>query len=258
MNKRRSMRNRTTLSQCEQQGSPPYMMKLRSGMDIVLIAAPIFLFSYGIPPLIGAGPDLSAMLIHLGYLLMMIVGWGVLRMRGSGWRDIAFPRPESWPRTLLAAVATAIGLVILILAVQFVFLNLPWIEIPPVDDSRFDSLAGNLPMLLVLIVLTWTTNAFGEEMFFRAVLINKLGDIFGHSRLGWTLAGMGGAIAFGLVHFQEGPLGIAYTTVMALVLGWIYLRTDCRSLWVPVIAHGLGNTFRFLIVFLGAGSIFLS
>jgi membrane protease YdiL (CAAX protease family) len=197
------------------------------------------------------------MLIHLGYLLMMVVGWRVLKARGSGWREIAFARPPSWRHTLLYAAATAIALLFLIVTVQYVFLNLPGVEIAPVDDSRFQPLAGNTSMLLVLIVLTWTTNAFGEEMLFRAVLINKLGDIAGHTRLGWTLAVIGSSLVFGLTHFHEGPLGIVYTTLGALVLGWVYLRTG-RNLWVTVLAHGFVNTLRFILVFLGAGSIYLS
>ena len=251
------MINRVNLPVREQEGASLCVKKLGSLLDILIVCAPICILAYA-SPLLGTGPNLSALLIHLGYLLMMIVGWRVLKMRGSGWREIAFSRPESWPRTLFFAAAIAIALLFLILAVQFVFLNLPGFEIAPVDDSRFEPLAGNLPMLLTLVILTWTTNAFGEEMFFRAILINKLGDIFGHTRLGWTLAVMGSSIAFGLIHIHEGPLGIVYTTLGALVLGWAYLRTCRRNLWVTVIAHGSINTLRFILVFLGAGSIFLS
>jgi membrane protease YdiL (CAAX protease family) len=257
VHRRPSVINTGNLPVREHRGAPLYVKKLGSLLDILIIYAPVGILAYG-GPLLGTGPNLSAMLIHLGYLLMMIVGWRVLKMRGSGWCEIAFARPESWPRTLFFAAAIAIALLFLILAVQFVFLNLPGSEIAPVDDSRFEPLAGNLPMLLALVVLTWTTNAFGEEMFFRAILINKLGEILGHTKLGWTLAVMGSSVAFGLIHFHEGPLGIVYTTLGALVLGWAYLRTGRRNLWVAVIAHGSVNTLRFILVFLGAGSIFLS
>jgi membrane protease YdiL (CAAX protease family) len=240
-----------------EQGTAVYTKKLRSLLDILIIYAPILTLAYG-SILLVADPNLRALLIHLGYLLMMIVGWRVLKMRGSGWREIAFARPESWRRTLLFAVATAFALLILIPAIQFVFLNLPGVEIAPVDDSRFEPLVGNLPMLLILIVFTWTTIAFGEEMFFRAILINKLGDIFGHTKLGWALAVIGSSVAFSLAHFQEGPLGIVYTFVAALVFGWVYFRTQCRNLWVTVIAHGCVDTLRFILVFSGIGSIFLS
>jgi membrane protease YdiL (CAAX protease family) len=257
VHRRPSVINTDDLSVRGQKGGPLAVKQLGGLLDILIIYAPVGILAYG-SSLLGTGPNLSAMLIHLGYLLMMVVGWRVLKLRGSGWREIAFARPESWPRTLFFAAAMAIALLFLILAVQFVFLNLPGIEIAPVDDSRFEPLAGNLPMLLTLVVLTWTTNAFGEEMFFRAILINKLGEILGHTKLGWTLAVLGSSIAFGLSHFHEGPLGIVYTTLGALVLGWAYFRTGRRNLWVTVIAHGAVNTLRFILVFLGAGSIFLS
>jgi membrane protease YdiL (CAAX protease family) len=257
VHRRPSVINTDNLPVREQKGALPTMKKLGGLLDILIIYAPVGILAYA-GSLLGTGPNLSAMLIHLGYLLMMVVGWRVLKMRGSGWGEIAFGRPESWPRTLFFSAVTAIALLLLILAVQFVFLNLPGIEIPPVDDSRFEPLAGNLPMLLTLVVLTWTTNAFGEEMFFRAILINKLGEILGHTKLGWTLAVMVSSVAFGLSHFHEGVLGIVYTTLGALVLGWAYFRTGRRNLWVTVIAHGSVNTLRFILVFLGAGSIFLS
>jgi membrane protease YdiL (CAAX protease family) len=37
---------------------------------------------------------------------------------------------------------------------------------------------------------------------------------------------------------------------MGLLLGVIYLRTG-RNLAVPIIAHGIGDTIDFLLVFLG-------
>ena len=53
-------------------------------------------------------------------------------------------------------------------------LNLPGAEVQPIDQSRFSLLNGNLVLFLLFVVAAWTTIAFGEEMFYRAFLINRV------------------------------------------------------------------------------------
>jgi membrane protease YdiL (CAAX protease family) len=118
------------------------------------------------------------------------------------------------------------------------------------DISRFNPLEGNLPLLITSVVLAWTAVAFGEEMMYRAFLINQLGILFQSKKLRWTLSLVISSIFFGLVHFYEGPLGILLTGLTGLLFGLIYMRSG-RNLWVAIIAHGLVNTLTFLLIFFG-------
>jgi len=88
-------------------------------------------------------------------------------------------------------------------------------------------------------------------MFYRAFLITQLGDVFPGSKIGTMLVLVVSSLIFGLVHWVEGPLGVANTFFIGLILGAIYLRSG-RNLWVTIIAHGLANSIRFFFLFLGA------
>jgi hypothetical protein len=108
-----------------------------------------------------------------------------------------------------------------------------------------------VPFLLLMLTLAWTIIAFGEEMIYRAYIINRLGDVFGYEKVGLVLAVITSGVIFGLAHFAEGPVGLLTNGAFGLLFGWIYLKSG-RNLWITIIAHGLLNTLRFVLVFAGA------
>jgi membrane protease YdiL (CAAX protease family) len=226
------------------------LKRVRILLEILVAFLPILVLG-GLGTSLGTDTFLGGMIVTLGYALSILVATFVLKSRGSSWQDIGLARPGSWPRTVLLSIGALAALFIMTIALQIVALNLPWIEVPPVDQSRFNPLDGNLVVFLLLVVLAWTTIAFGEEMFYRAFLITQLGDVFQKSKLGTALALIASSIIFGFAHVVEGPLGVANTFFMGLIFGAIYLRTG-RNLWVTIIAHGLANTIRFYMLFIGA------
>ena len=228
----------------------PYKSKSVILLEILAAFLPLLVLG-GIGTWLGTDTFLGGMVVTLGYALSILVATFVLKSRGSSWQHIGLARPGSWPRTVLLGIGALAALFIMTIALQIVTLNLPWIEVPPIDQSRFNPLEGNLVVFLLFAVLAWTTIAFGEEMFYRAFLITQLGDVFQKSKLGTALALIASSIIFGFVHFVEGPLGVANTFFMGLIFGAIYLRTG-RNLWVTIIAHGLANTIRFYFLFIGA------
>jgi hypothetical protein len=116
------------------------------------------------------------------------------------------------------------------------------------DQSRFNPIEGNLPLFVLMVVLAWTTIAFGEELFYRAFLITRMIDLTKIGR--WFSILIAGAI-FGVVHFAEGPVGILANASFGILFGWIYVRSS-RNLWITIIGHGLINTLRFTLLFIGA------
>lgn len=196
---------------------------------------------------LGADTVPGVVLINLGYVLAVAVAWMVLRRQGVTWRAIGLARPSSLVRTVLLGAGALIAAFIAINLVQTVAVSLPG-EIAEPDISRFNVLEGNLPLLLILIVAAWTTIAFGEELMFRAFLITGLAEIFRGTKAPWALAAVGSSVVFGLAHYGEGPLGLATNGAFGLVLASAYLMSG-RNLWVTIIAHGLANTLRFVVVF---------
>jgi len=240
--------------------TPPHNETPRSGwiapvLDILTVLIPLAVIAFAGVILGGSasgGASLfGSLTINLAYLVAIVIGGWVLRRRGSGWTKIGLGRPDSWGKTILMALGTMAAGAVVVLGVQFIALNLPGAEVAPVDLTRFNPLAGNVPMLLYGVFAAWTTIAFGEEMFYRAFLITKLQEVFASSKFATALAVAGSTVLFGAAHFAEGPLGFFVNGSFGLVQALVYLRTG-KNLWVTVIAHALLNTLRFILIFYGA------
>jgi CAAX protease family protein len=224
-------------------------------LDILTVLIPLLVIAFagvflGGSASGGASP-LGALTINFAYLAAILIGGWVLRRRGSGWTEIGLGRPDSWWKTILMALGTMVAAAIVVIGVQIVALNLPGAEIAPVDETRFTPLVGNVSMLIYGVLAAWTTIAFGEEMFFRALLITKLQEVFASSKFATALAVAVSTVLFGAAHFAEGPLGLFSNGAFGLLQALIYLRTK-KNLWVTVIAHAILNTVRFILIFYGA------
>jgi membrane protease YdiL (CAAX protease family) len=200
---------------------------------------------------LGDGTAPGAILINIGYAFSVLTATVVLKQRDSGWRKIGLGRPASWLKAMLLAIGTVVIYIIvanILLPVLLQLLPLP--AFAQADQSNFASLYNNLPMLLGYVAAAWTIIPFGEEMLFRAFVIDSLALFFQNSKAQWALALIGSSILFGLAHFSWGLPGVIQTTVMGLVLGAIFLKTG-RNLWVTIIAHGILNTMVFTLIYSG-------
>ncbi|UCF28110.1 MAG: CPBP family intramembrane metalloprotease [Chloroflexota bacterium] len=218
-------------------------------LEILVAFLPLIILGI-VGTILGGATLIGGATIYFGYLFSILVASVAMKRNGTGWREIGMARPKSWPRTVLLGFGTAAAALLMILVLTTIATNLPGTEVAEADISRFNPLEGNLPLLIISVVLAWTAVAFGEEMIYRAFLINQLGTLFQSKRLRWTLSLIFSSIFFGLVHFYQGPLGIVLTGLTGLLFGLIYLKSN-RNLWAIIIAHGLIDTFTFVLVFLG-------
>jgi membrane protease YdiL (CAAX protease family) len=184
----------------------------------------------------------------LPVVLFFFVGWGSLRLRHLGWRDVGLRQPQKWLLTVLLALVIGIGY-------QFldIFIIGPLLERltgQAVDLSQFNGLQGSLPALIISLILTWTEAAFIEEMFFRGYFFNRLTDLFGNRRVGILLALLVSSLAFSLAHGYQGITGILDTFLGGLLLGLLYLYAR-RNLWLPILTHGVIDTLAFLLIYAG-------
>jgi membrane protease YdiL (CAAX protease family) len=125
-----------------------------------------------------------------------------------------------------------------------------WLGVEP-NLSDFQMLKGNISMLLLFILLSWTVAAFGEEICFRGYLMNRLASLFGNTGNAWILSLLLSSVLFGWGHTEQGPTGWIQEGLSGLYLGVLFLRTG-KNLTVPVISHGVSNTLAFLLIYLGA------
>jgi membrane protease YdiL (CAAX protease family) len=248
-NRRFSMIDKAALSLHER--SDVHAMKRVGRLAGILAVLVPFVLVAGIGEWLGGDTALGPIAVNLAYVLSILIASLVLKARGSGWREIGLARPDSWPRTLLIGIGLTVGVILVGIALRGIAQKLPGSAIRPSDQSQYNPLHGNLHLLLTMLVLSWTTIAFGEEMLFRAFLTNSLAGLFQGAKARWALALIGSSVAFGLVHYDWGLAGMVETTIMGLLLGFAYLRSG-RNLWITIVAHGLLNTLKFVLVFSGA------
>ena len=176
------------------------------------------------------------------------MGWLSLWVRKIGWRRIGLTRYRSWKITL----GMGLGAGLLLQGFEL-FVSQPllvrWLGKQP-DLEVFRALTGNLKLTLIFLALTWTLAAFGEEMVYRGYLMNRVADLLNRTRRAWIVSLFAVHIGFGLAHAYQGLTGIIDEGLMGLLLGLIYLRTG-RNLAVPIIAHGIGDSIDFVLIFFG-------
>jgi len=243
------MLNKDSLSVLNWTGARDENKRVGILLDILIVFAPLLILG-GLGEWLGDGTVPGALFINLAYILSVGVATLVLKSRGRGWRDIGLARPASWPKTILLGFAVAVSALLASVIFQVLVQAIPGVELAPRDQSSFDAIGGNLPLLILYLSAAWTIITFGEEMIYRAFLTNGLASFFPGRRGQWALALIGSSIIFGLVHFSWGLAGVLETTVMGLVLGSAYLLSG-RNLWVTIIAHGLANTLGFVLIFAG-------
>jgi len=181
-------------------------------------------------------------------LFLFVLGMASMRLRGVRWRDVGLGAQANWFRTL----AMGVGGGILIASFNLFVTQqvVAWISGNQPDLSDFASLTGNLQLLLTLLSLSWLVAAFGEEMVYRGYLINRVADLVGRDRRGWIATTLLVSVVFGVAHASQGTSGMIVEGFSGLWLALFYLGSR-RNLWIPIIVHGVSNTFDFTLIYFG-------
>lgn len=206
-------------------------------------------------PLAGKNPLARQAVVMVANALMFVMIWLGLRLRGQEFRHFGLSfRLASW-RTLLRTVL--LSLVVFVAAVAafimgaIVMANI--VGMPKgADMGGYNYLRGNLPMLALALLAVYVNASFGEEVIYRAFLINRLAELGSGGKVAWRLAVVISSIVFGLIHFHWGVAGMVQTACMGLALGVSYV-TLRRNLWVTILAHGYMDTILMVQMYLGAG-----
>jgi uncharacterized protein len=179
---------------------------------------------------------------------LFFLGWVSLRLRGMRWRDVGFARPRSWGKAILTGVAVGVAME----AVEL-FITQPllarWLGKMP-DLSDFAGMVGNLKVFLIYLVLVWTLGALGEEIDYRGYLMNRVAGLFRETKAAWIVSLIVISVVFGCAHLDQGATGMIENVWNGLLLGALYLACG-RNLAAPVVAHAVGDTLDFVLIYLG-------
>jgi CAAX protease family protein len=179
---------------------------------------------------------------------LLAVAWASLRLRGLRWRDVGLCLPARWPR--LVAVGVGWGVAMWLLEFYVTMPVLDRLLGYGTDLSTFDEVAGNAGVLAIYLSASWLLAAFGEEMVWRGYALPRLAELIGGGTRGWVLALVVVNAAFGLAHLYQGWNGVIQAAVGGALLGVLYLASG-RNLVAPIVAHGLGNSLDFILMYLG-------
>lgn len=176
----------------------------------------------------------------IGKVLLVVVGCGLVWLRGQRLADIGLRGPESWTRTLLVGIGLA--------AVVFVAMYISERAGFRRDLSKFKDVQGNLEVTIYGVLYAFIGAGFYEEFTFRGFLMQGLAMIFGGSRAAWILACVVQGALFGLAHAYQNPLGVAITGTLGVLMGLLVLASG-RNLWPVIIGHGLFDASRFVLFY---------
>lgn len=212
--------------------------------DLLIIFIPIWIL------LLARDSFENELFAALGRVAMIGLTIWLIRWRGGGFAKMGVMRPTK----IIKTISLGFGLMVLGIIIggtaQELLLSLPGMTFAESDLSRFADLEGNIPLLIFWLVNIWTTIAIGEELIWRAFLMDRLESIFGDGRIQDVLVVLISAAMFGLAHFYQGTIGIVVTGLLGLVYVLAY-RLLKRNLWVVIIAHGLTDTLSIIFIYLG-------
>jgi membrane protease YdiL (CAAX protease family) len=206
----------------------------------------------GLHSLVGDDPFASQALVWVANVLMLVLIWLGLRLRGRSLSDFGLSfhagGPRSWIRAVALSVLVFVGAVAAFVVGAIVAANL--VGIPEEADlTGYNYMQGNLPLLLLALGGAYVVSSFGEEVVYRGFLIHRLVELSpGTSK--WGLAVLLSGLLFGLAHYAWGPVGVIQTTFMGVALGAAYLKSG-KNLWIMVLAHAYMDTILFVQMYLG-------
>ena len=178
-------------------------------------------------------------------VLVLLAGMSLaVRRRGPG--SLGFHRPEHAWRLVGQMLAFAVVWSLLNIALLIPLTN--HLSGQRQDVSAFADLRGNPGLLVAYLLLAWVLAAFCEETAFRGYLTTRLRDVVGGGRAGLVVAVTVSSVLFGLLHTEQGLVGVVISGLTGAVLA--ALRFRFRTLWAPILAHGFDDTLGFTWFFL--------
>jgi hypothetical protein len=221
--------------------------------EICLVALVAFLTVAGGWRLVGDAPLARQAVVWIANVLMLGLIWLGLRLRGQTLEHFGLSFRTGGPRAAMRTILQAMVVLVISLA-AFVAGSVLMARWAPsgaaADMSGYSYLQGNLPMLILALAAVYVVSSFGEEVVYRGFLMNRVAEITGGRSAAWTTAVVVSSIAFGLVHFSWGIVGVVQTTLMGLALAVSYLVVK-RNLWVLVLAHAFIDSLLLIQLYMG-------
>jgi len=222
--------------------------------EILVLFISVFVFIKLISPLVGNNPILKQAVVWTANILMLIFVWIGLKLRGESWKDFGLDfKSVSWREGMKMFL---LSIFVFVLAVAgFIIGSIVMANISGIPEnanmSGYDYLKDDIGMLLLTLGGVYIVSSFGEEVIYRAFLINRISELGQNTKKATVVAIVLSSIIFGLVHYDWGPMGIVQTGFMGLALAICYIKFKKR-LWILVLAHAYMDTILMIQMYLAS------
>jgi membrane protease YdiL (CAAX protease family) len=194
----------------------------------------------------------NQMVIWFANIFMLAIVFTGIKLRGEGLSHFGFSfKKISWKsgfktfyQSLFVFILALAGFVI----GSIIMANITGIP-ETTDISGYDYLKQKYWMLVLTLGGSYIVASFGEEVIYRAFLINRISELGLSNKIGKILTVTISAVIFGFAHYTWGPMGIVQTAFMGLALGICYLYFKKR-IWVLILAHAYMDTILMLQMYL--------
>lgn len=222
--------------------------------EIFLLFVIVIAFVGLILPLAGDNLILKQFVVWIANILMLIFVWAGMRLRNENWSDLGLTFRSISIREAMKVFLLSILVMILALA-GFIVGSIIMANITGIPEgtsmSGYDYLKDNIGMLLLTLGGVYIASSFGEEVIYRAFLINRISELGQNTKKATIAAVLFSSIIFGLIHYEWGPMGIVQTGFMGLALGICYIKLKKR-LWILILAHAYLDTILMLQLYLAS------
>jgi uncharacterized protein len=194
------------------------------------------------------------------YRRLLVLEWGLtllalaiwLGAPGVGAAAVGLTWPQHWPRPVTVAVVVLV--LVFVLVSTRALRGGALLEAPPPrrpSEGRHAESPAHATLALLprtrserrLFTLVGITAGVCEEWLYRGFFLAVVSAVVGGPSTGVLVAV--GAVAFGLAHAYQGPVGVLSTGVLGGIMAALYL--DTGSLLLPVLLH-VAIDLRFLLV----------
>lgn len=222
--------------------------------EILLVFLPALILIEFMSSWAGDNPLRSTSVIWGAYVLMLAMVWTGMKLRGNPWKDFGLTFTHVSPMEALRIFGLSL-LVFVIASCAFIIVPILWANFTEIqqnaDFSKYDFLKDNLGGLFLSLVSVYIISSFGEEVIFRAFLINRISEWTNTTKYSSFIAVILSSILFGLIHYEWGLMGMIQTGCMGLAMGICYVKLKKR-LWILILAHAYMDTLLLVQIYLAS------
>jgi membrane protease YdiL (CAAX protease family) len=178
---------------------------------------------------------------------LVLLAFISIKIHKTGWGSLGLRKPDNWKRTILISLVAAIAMQLSGSITDPLIAKLTG-STP--DLSSFEDIKGNLSLLLIYLALIWTLAAFGEEISYRGLVLTKISQLLGSTKLAWVTGIIITGFLFGVAHYYKGLAGMVDSGLSGLIYGSLFVLTG-RNLWISILTHGFADTYGLFYIYFG-------